>query len=146
MATPIITTTTTTTETVARTDQQQDSIIALKLRVRNEMMSSQTKEKKKQGVAPAIDKNAKMERVRKRRKAIRTTAAKSKIPSSTWDVIKKRAGCARLRKDVHPLLEECVLGRMKAVLSRALTVSERKMLHASDVQLALESLDSAVAI
>lgn len=148
MATPVVTTTTTTTptETLACQQQQQrDSIIALKLSVRKNMAQAK-KKKGKQGVAPAIDKNARMERVRKRRKAIRTAAAKSKISSIAWDLIKKRAGCARMRKDVYPLLKQCVLGRMKAVLSRALTVSERKMLHASDVQVALESLDSAVAI
>ncbi len=145
MATPVVTTTTT-TETLA-CQQQQDSIIALKLRVRKEMAQDKEKKKRaKQGVATAIQKKARTDRVRKRRRAIRAAAAKSKISSIAWDLIKKRAGCARIRKDVRPLLEQCVLGRMKAVLSRALTVSERKMLHASDVQVALESLGSAVAI
>ncbi len=61
-------------------------------------------------------------------------------------MIKKRAGQLRLNHSAHPLLQKAVLERMKAVLSRSLVVSDRKMLHAEDVHMALEALDSAVVI
>jgi len=102
--------------------------------------------KKKLAVAAPINKRARLAKINKRKEFLRRAGANSRFPATTWDLIKKRVGCIRLNKDTHALLEQIVTKRMKAVLSRTLVVSNRKMLHASDIHTALDSLNSSVAI
>ncbi len=103
---------------------------------------------KELGVSTAapINKRAKLAKIKQRKEVLRLAGEKSRFPATTWDLIKKQVGCIRLKKETHPLLEQIVVQRMKAVLSRTLVVSSRKMLHASDIHTALDSLNSSVAI
>lgn len=102
--------------------------------------------KKKLSVAAPINKRARLAKINKRKEVLRLAGRKSRFPATVWDSVKKRVGCIRLKKETHPLLEQIVVQRMKAVLSRTLVVSNRKMLHASDIHIALDSLNSSVAI
>ncbi len=102
--------------------------------------------KKKLSVAAPINKRARLAKINKRKEVLRLAGRKSRFPATVWDSVKKRVGCIRLKKETHPLLEQIVVQRMKAVLSRTLVVSTRKMLHASDIHTALDSLNSSVAI
>lgn len=102
--------------------------------------------KKKLAVVAPINKRARLAKINKRKETLRRAGANSRFPATTWDLIKKRVGCIRLKKETHVLLAQIVTGRMKAVLSRTLVVSNRKMLHASDIHTALDSLNSSVAI
>ena len=97
-------------------------------------------------LASPISKRIKLAKIKQRKEVLRHAGEKSRFPATVWDLIKKRIGCIRLKKETHVLLEQIVVQRMKAVLSRTLVVSDRKMLHASDIHTALNSLDSAVAI
>ncbi len=101
---------------------------------------------KKQSPATVINKRAKLDKIKQRKETLRKAGAKSRFPSTVWDLIKKQAGCVRLRKEARVLLEQIVRNRMKAVLSRTLVLSTRKMLHAADIHTALDSMGSAVAI
>ena len=101
---------------------------------------------KKQSPTSVINKRASLDKKKQRKKTLRRAGAKSRFPSTVWDLIKKQAGCVRLRKEAHALLEQIVRNRMKAVLSRTLVISTRKMLHAADIHTALDSMGSAVAI
>ena len=102
--------------------------------------------KKKLAVVVPINKRARLAKINKRKEVLRLAGRKSRFPATVWDSVKKRVGCIRLKKETHPLLEQIVVQRMKAVLSRTLVVSTRKMLHASDIHTALDSLNSSVAI
>ena len=102
--------------------------------------------KKKLAVVVPINKRARLAKINKRKEVLRLAGRKSRFPATVWDLIKKRVGCIRLKKETHVLLEQIVVQRMKAVLSRTLVVSTRKMLHASDIHTALDSLNSSVAI
>ncbi len=103
---------------------------------------------KELGVSTAapINKRTKLAKIKQRKEVLRLAGEKSRFPATTWDLIKKQVGCIRLKKETHGLLEQIVVQRMKAVLSRTLVISNRKMLHASDIHTALDSLDSSVAI
>ncbi len=97
-------------------------------------------------IAGPINKRTKLAKIKQRKEVLRLAGEKSRFPATVWDLVKKRIGCIRLGKETHPFLEEIVVQRLKAVLSRTLVVSTRKMLHASDIHTALDSLDSSVAI
>ena len=107
---------------------------------------SQGKELGVAAIAGPINKRTKLAKIKQRKEVLRLAGEKSRFPATVWDLIKKQVGCIRLKKETHGLLEQIVVQRMKAVLSRTLVVSDRKMLHASDIHTALNSLDSSVAI
>ncbi len=122
------------------------SKLFLKLKPR-QIKGSSAKKPPHPGPTVPINKRANLARKRKQRKeTLRRAGAKSRFPSTVWDLIKKQVGCIRLKKEAHALLEQIVRNRMKAVLSRTLVISTRKMLHATDIHTALDSMGSAVAI
>ena len=111
-----------------------------------QLKSAPPPKKKLAVVATTINKRAKLAKIKQRKEVLRLAGANSRFPATTWDLIKKRVGCIRLKKEAYALLEQIVVERMEAVLSRTLVISDRKMLHASDIHTALDSLNSSVAI
>ncbi len=119
--------------------------VFLKLKSR-QIKGPSTKKHPQPGPTVPINKRARLDKIKQRKETLRKAGAKSRFPSTLWDLIKKQVGCIRLKKEARALLEQIVRNRMKAVLSRTLVLSTRKMLHAADIHTALDSMGSAVAI
>lgn len=138
----------------ARQNQKQKALITLQSRSTVPSSSKKPveeitilKKNKIRSTNGSIDKNnaKKRQKVEMRREKIKYDALCAKIPATAWDELKKRNGCVRMKKDTHPILNQVLQKRMKAVLSRAIVMSDTKIVQPGDILMAVESLGSSVA-